>query len=339
MILVAEIGGTKLQLAAFDPERARLSERWQDKVDPALGARGILSQFELAIENMDRSRFTHCGVGFGGPIDANGVIFKSHQIDGWEQFALTDWFQQRLGIEVFTANDCDAAALGEFQFGAGRNHRSLFYVTVGTGVGGGLVLDSGLHGLGRPAAAEIGHLRPGLNCSDATATVESYSSGWGICRQTARVANLLRQCREQPRELAAEFPELASIDFELPSETEIDRSLDWYESRDRQPDASEIGRGALDSVWLPSVTIRLASRVLGWALAQATTLIAPEVVVVGGGVSKLPDDLFMNPVRHSFMQYCFEPLQQTTSIVHSKLGDDVVLWGAAAHVLGQRTVV
>ena len=121
------------------------------------------------------------GIGFGGPVDTSqGRVIKSHQIDGWDNFHLVDWCRETFGLPAVLGNDCDAATLAEARFGAGQGRRSVFYVTVGTGVGGGFVKDGRLLGAGRPAACEIGHLRPGLHADQADETVESLASGWGI---------------------------------------------------------------------------------------------------------------------------------------------------------------
>ena len=72
-------------------------------------------------------------------------MVKSHQIDGWEDFALADWCRQRLCLSARIHNDCDSACLAEARFGAGRNHKVVFYVTVGTGIGGGLVIDGRIY--------------------------------------------------------------------------------------------------------------------------------------------------------------------------------------------------
>ncbi len=121
------------------------------------------------------------GFGFGGPINAAaGIVTKSHQVEGWDNFPLARWCTQTFGVPTFLGNDCDMAALAEARFGAGRHKRSVFYVTVGTGVGGGLVLDGALFGSHRPAIAEIGHLRPGPDATEPSQTIESFSSGRGI---------------------------------------------------------------------------------------------------------------------------------------------------------------
>ena len=91
-----------------------------------------------------------------------------------------------LGVPAKVENDCDAAALAEARYGAGRGANPVFYVTVGTGIGGGLVVDGRIYRGSGHGAAEIGHLRPGLDCDDAEAIVEANAAGWGIAASARR---------------------------------------------------------------------------------------------------------------------------------------------------------
>src|SRR5688572_27563181 len=133
MYLGIEIGGTKLQLGVGHPTRSTLVELARCDVAPQNGARGILDQIEKSARDLiARHQVVRIGIGFGGPVSA-GVVTKSHQIDGWENFPLADWCRQKFGLETVLGNDCDAAALAEASVGAGRGARTVFYVTVGTG--------------------------------------------------------------------------------------------------------------------------------------------------------------------------------------------------------------
>ena len=182
MFLGIEIGGTKIQLGVGGGDGAGLVEVVRQDVVPAGGAAGILEQIERAgLGLLQRYRVTRAGIGFGGPVEpGSGRVIKSHQISGWDGFPLGVWCRRTLGVEAVVGNDCNVAALAEARWGAGANRSPVFFVTVGTGVGGGLVIDGHIFGGDRPAVAEIGHLRPGLLADRPEATVESISSGWGI---------------------------------------------------------------------------------------------------------------------------------------------------------------
>ena len=157
---------------------------------PGRGERGHPRQIVAAVPellaktNFDRGSLRGIGIGFGGPTDdATQTVIKSHQITGWDGFPLADWVSDLLdGLPVVLCNDADVAGLAEALFGAGKGVSPVFYITVGTGVGGGLIIDEQIYrGVGR-GAAEIGHLRLP---NDANHVVEDLASGPGIERTAA----------------------------------------------------------------------------------------------------------------------------------------------------------
>ncbi len=172
-----EIGGTKLQLVVGD-ESGTIYRRIAFKVDRAKGARGIRSQIEEALPDLLAGiRVDSIGVGFGGPVDwKTAKICRSHQIEGWSEFDLGEWLQPLAGAPVTADNDANVAALGEAWQGAGIGFNPVFYVTLGSGVGGGLVLDGHVYHGAKPGEAEIGHVR--LDRSGII--VEERCSGWAV---------------------------------------------------------------------------------------------------------------------------------------------------------------
>src|SRR4029077_4918013 len=130
-----EIGGTKLQLGVGDGDSPQFAAFERYSIEPTRGAEGIIRQIESAARPLvKRFDIERVGIGFGGPVDsAAGRVITSHQIAGWTGFALADWVEQALGRPAVVGNDCDCAALAEARCGAGQGHRTVFYVTVGTG--------------------------------------------------------------------------------------------------------------------------------------------------------------------------------------------------------------
>jgi glucokinase len=337
MYLGIEIGGTKLQLGVGHGHGGPLVELTRLEIDPRRGAAGILAQIERAGADLVRRHvIQRIGIGFGGPVDAaNGRVLKSHQVGGWDDAPLADWCRQTLGVPTVLANDCDAAALAEARFGAGRAASTVFYVTVGTGIGGGLVINGRLHGSTRPAVAEIGHLRPGLHADRAEDTVESLASGPGIAAAaqailSGRVSRPLARIRRQLGR-----PDKSRVREQLERIEEIERihaddllsrcggDLESLTSRhvaQAAADGNELAREVLDEAW----------RALGWAIAQTVTLLAPEVVVVGGGVSLLGESHFFAPVRRYAACYVFPALADRYEILPARLGEEVVVHGALA---------
>jgi glucokinase len=311
-----EIGGTKLQLGVGTGDSASLQAERRAVVDAAAAAAGILRQIEqLGHELLAPHPAVAIGVGFGGPVSTpSGVIAKSHQIAGWDGFPLRDWLQTKFGLPAVVENDCNVAALAEAQWGAGRGLARVFYVTVGTGVGGGFVVDGQIDGRGRPACAEIGHLRPGLAASDPNATVESLASGWGIARHAQLLLGELSQANPA-RELRAFLDEQRPLQQQPPGSGLT---------------AKEIAAAAAAGNALAKQVLTQATQTLGWAIAQVITLLAPHRVVIGGGISLMPPELFLEPVRRAAERFVFPPLRNSFEIVPAELGESVVLHGAIA---------
>ncbi len=337
MFLGIEIGGTKLQfgVGAGDGSPPVALDRHQ--VDPAAGAVGILSRIESATAALlQRHRIERVGIGFGGPVDSlAGRIIRSHQIEGWHDFPLVDWFQRTFGVEAVLGNDCDSAGLAEARFGAGRGRRVVFYVTIGSGIGGGFIVDGQVyrgHGI---AAAEIGHLRPGLHADRPDMTVESLASGWGIAAAAqSRLADPIyhpfSSLREhdvsaRPDELRQRFEEEEQVAEEFATDL-----LNRAGGKLDQVTGKVVAQAAGDGNQLALDVLNHACQVLGWAIAQIITLLSPDVVVVGGGVSQIGESLLFAPLRTEVERYVFPPLLRSYEIVPSQLGEDVVVQGALA---------
>lgn len=203
MYLAIEIGGTKLQLALGEAD-GKLSALWRGSVNAAEGGEGIRKAIVAAIPELlnsagvDRGQLRGVGVGFGGPTDdATQSVIKSHHIDGWNNFPLAAWLSDVIGLSTVICNDADVACLGEALHGAGKGFSPVFYITVGTGIGGGLVIDGEIYrGCGR-GATEIGHLI--VRGEDI---LESFAAGWGIEARVARDARINPSVRTV-KELAA----------------------------------------------------------------------------------------------------------------------------------------
>src|SRR5947209_6500202 len=176
-LLGLEIGGTKLQIVAGNAS-AQILDRRRFVVDPAKRGAGIREQIQAALaEFIPAIKPAAVGVGFGGPVDwKTGEICRSHQIEGWANFKLGGWLQSLSGLPVRVDNDANTGTLGEALHGAGVGFNPVCYVTLGSGVGGGLVVDGKIYHGAKPGETEIGHVR--LDRSGTT--VESRCSGWAV---------------------------------------------------------------------------------------------------------------------------------------------------------------
>ena len=254
-----EIGGTKLQLALGD-ETARILDQRRFVVDRKQGGIGIRACLERALrELIARSRLEAVVVGFGGPVDRQtGTICCSHQIEGWADFDLAAWLRQLTGAPVLVENDANAAALGEAAQGAGRGFNPVFYITLGSGVGGGLVVDDRIYHGGKPGEAEIGHVR----LDKTGAIVESRCSGWAVdakIRELKRAGSLSALCDQADGTIGSEAKRLGP--------------------------ALEQGDAAAQRI------LDETAEDLAFGLSHVVHLFHPEVIVIGGGLSLVGEPL------------------------------------------------
>lgn len=295
LYLGIEIGGTKLQVAVGTRE-GRLIESSRAAVPE--GATGpTIQEIILGLSrNLIRANpVDGVGVGFGGPVNVTtGTIIRSHHVDGWEGFSIRDWLAGALDLPVTVENDANTAALAEARLGAGKGMNPVFYITLGSGVGGGLVVDETIYHGRVPGEAEIGHLR----LSPGGPILESVCSGWALDQK------LVREARAHPEGvLAGLLTQMASGQAAaLPQAIAAD-------------DAG--ARRALHET----------AETLAFGLSHVVHLMHPEIVVIGGGLSHL-GDLLLDPVREQLELNIMDALRPPPFIRTAALGENVVPIGA-----------
>ncbi len=295
LYLGVEIGGTKLQLV-LGLASGEIVERTRLSVDSLRGGSGIRDQIKEALPGLIRGRpIVAGGVGFGGPVDCKtGVIECSHQIEGWSGFALGPWLEAQINAPVGVENDANTAAFGEALVGAGRGLNPVFYVTLGSGVGGGLVVDGKVYHGRSPGEAEFGHLRLDRN----GVIIESRCSGWAVDRRI-RTAIM-----GEPEGVLARLA----------------AGRDRGEARFLRP--------ALDQGDL--LARRLLSEVaedLALGLSHVVHLCHPSVVVLGGGLSLIGEPLRL-AVATELPRFVMHAFALGPRIELAGLGEDAVPVGA-----------
>jgi glucokinase len=247
-----------------------------------------------------------------------GQIVTSHQVEGWNDFPLVRWFHEKLGWPAVLHNDADTAAFAEACFGAGKGFDPILYVTVGSGIGGGLVCGGKIFRGSGAGAMEIGHLRPGRaprHGSLQGMSVEAIASGFGIEERARRtIAASGETGVREGRQFADRSAAL--MKFANGNPHGITTRVISQAAATGDPFSRELLRDATDT--------------LGWALAQAITLINPARIVIGGGVSLIGEDLFFMPVRAACKAEVFPPFVGIAEIVPAALGEEVVVHGAVA---------
>ena len=314
MYLGIEIGGTKLQLGV-GPGGGTLAGLWRGRVDVVAGGEGIRRQIVAAVPELlarcgaSRSQLRGVGIGFGGPVDdATRTVIKSHQIAGWDGFPLADWLSDLLDLPAALGNDADLAGLAEALFGAGKGLSPIFYITIGSGIGGGLIIDGEVYrGCGR-GAAEVGHLRVTGETADASAgglgprPLEELASGWAI----------QRAADEQAGRGSARGPSPSrSAPGEGPFHT-----------------AQQVAQAARQGDEFALSILRHAWCALAEAIAHLIALLCPRRIVIGGGVSLMGEELLFRPLRELVAERVFKPFAGCYDIVPAALGEEVVVHGA-----------
>ena len=295
MNLGIEIGGTKLQLVLGD-EAGKICDRRKLAVDPAGGAAGIRRQLEQAMpELLGGCQVANVGVGFGGPVDwKTGRICRSHQIEGWSEFDLSGWLRQLAGTRVVADNDANVGALGEARCGAGQGFSPVFYVTLGSGVGGGLVVDGKIYHGAKPGEAEIGHVW----LDRAGTIVEERCSGWAVDArirelQVADPASLL--ARLAGERVGGEAKHLAAA---------------WQQG---DPAARRL--------------LQETAEDLAFGLSHVVHLFHPEIIILGGGLSGVGEPLRAS-VEGALRHFIMEAFAPGPKIALAALGEDAVPVGA-----------
>lgn len=298
-----EIGGTKLQ-AVLGSSNGEIQQRWRFTVDRVEGAAGIRRQIESAIHlAKERYQFGTVGVGFGGPVDwRTGQICCSHHIEGWSDFQFGKWLHSLTGQPVIVDNDANVAALGEALRGAGRGFDPVFYVTLGSGVGGGAVVNGRIYHGAKPGESEIGHIR-----LDRDGTiVESRCSGWSV---DGRI-----------RASAQKYPkgELAKLT----------QGVESGEARFLAR-AMEAGDEEAEKI------LRETAEDLGFALSHVAHLFHPEIIVLGGGLSMIGEPL-RSRVAEALDRFVMTAFTPRPVVTIASLGEDVVPVGALLMASGNR---
>ena len=305
-IIAVDLGGTQIRTARFD-QNLNLLQRENTLTLAEEGPGPTIDRLkEYIAKVLPRSSNEIAGIGFSSPGPLNpmtGVIVAPPNLPGWHDVPLGDIIRSEFGVPVFIGNDANVAALAEASKGAAQGHRHVVYITVSTGIGAGMICDGRLL-LGRDGlAAEFGHI-PIIVEDDRVSSVELESAGPAIARRA-----------------------LASIRAGRPS------SMSETVARIRGPlDAKAVAAAAVAGDQLALEVFAYAGRIIGLGIVSILHLFNPEVVVLGGGVTKA-GDLLIGPMHDVIRQHVLDDAYlDDLKIATAALGDDVALMGAAALV-------
>lgn len=296
-----DIGGTTVKLGLFDTE-GNVLDKWEIPTRTEEGGSKILPDIADTIRDkmklIDKTSVIGVGVGAPGPIDNEGIVHRAVNL-GWGTFSIRDTLEELLNIPVMAGNDANVAALGEMWMGGGQGYRNLVVVTLGTGVGGGIINNGKILTGATGAAGEIGHIH--VNDSEEEicgcgnrGCLEQYSSATGI----TRLANQL---------LASSSRDSVLRNGEVSAKTVFDAV------KARDPLAVEVAEKF--------------GRYLGNALAAVAGVVNPEAIVIGGGVSRA-GEVLIDFIRPHYEKNVFHDSGQVTFSL-ATLGNDAGIYGAA----------
>ena len=312
--LAVDLGGTKIAAALATPE-GEIVAREQRPTPAREGPQAVVAGMVGALAQvMKRSgvvvgQVMGIGIGAAGACDPQaGLVISSPNLPGWHRVPLKTMVERELGLATFLENDANLGALGEHRFGAGKGIANLIYVTIGTGIGGGLILGGRLYTGACGSAGEVGHMTidvngPRCNCGNVGCW-EVLASGTALAREAvARIQG----------GVSTSILELAGGDLGRVSAEVVERAA-------RQGDG------------LAQELVLQAGRYLGVGLVNLVNIFNPELILIGGGMSKMSDLLF--PTALGLMrERAFEVASSCVRIEPAGLGGDSGLLGAVALVL------
>lgn len=302
-----DIGGTKiavaLETAGGDKVAMRLLSTQSD-AGPYAILEDVCRSIEEMLNEKGDCKLVSIGVGSPGPLDIEkGLILSPSNMPDWDRFPVVPLLRERFKVPVLLDNDANAAALGEYIYGAGRGFKNLVYITVSTGIGGGIIINGEIYQGVCHGAGEIGHtvVQPdgGVRCYCGTiGCLEAICAG-------SRIASRARErlSKGEPSLIG----EIVSGDEEITAKTVLEAA------RRNDPMATEIWNDAC--------------RYLSVGVANIFTLLAPEVVIIGGGMAAAGEMLF-EPLRRITPQFVTMIPHEKINVVPAQLGTESGIFGA-----------
>ena len=309
-----DLGGTKiLSLVATEDGQVlgehRCLTQASEGPDAVIGrlvasVREALGRAAVAVDEI-----VGVGISTPGPCDPErGVVTNAPNLPGWQEIPLTRLVSEALGTPAILEHDAAAACYGEYRFGAGRGFRHIVYVTLSTGIGGGIIIDGRLYGGASGAAGEVGHLivdedGPLCNCGNR-GCVEAFSSGLAIARDAEAAL------------AAGRSPLLGELAGGVPLTAEL------------------VHQAALRGDAASLEIIERAGHHLGLGLAGLLNCFNPQLLILGGGLLGL-GDLYLEPALRAAREGAFEQIVADVTITEAKLGERAGALGGAALLLHQ----
>ncbi|WP_455716255.1 ROK family glucokinase [Anaerosporobacter sp.] len=306
-----DIGGTTVKIGLFMTD-GTIVDKWEIKTNKENGGSGILPDISASLSDkmqekgISKDEIEGIGIGVPGPVDANGTVLTCVNL-GWGVFNVAEEVTKLTGItNVNAGNDANVAALGEMWLGGGKGYSDMIMITLGTGVGGGVIHNGKIITGTKGAAGEIGHMIVNYNEEDSCncgkrGCLEQYASATGI----VKVAKQLLAKSEEESTIRDKENLTAKMIFDAAKEgdqlaTECVEQLGWY---------------------------------LGVSCANVAAVVEPDVFVIGGGVSKA-GAILLDVIQRHYEKYAFHA-HKDKEFKLAELGNDAGIVGAAKLVINQ----
>jgi len=311
-VIGVDMGGTKILAAVVNAEGRILADA-KIPTKAYKGATVVIDRIASCIQKaMDKSRVDPrsvqaVGIGAPGPLDpGTGIVIFAPNL-GWKDVPLKAELETRTGIHTFVDNDVNVGTLGEHTFGAGQNVQNLVGIFVGTGIGGGIIMQGELfHGASK-TAGEIGHIivkAGGPRCGCGTrGCLEALASRTAMTKQFQKA--ILKKGKKSI------LSELTGGDLGLIRSGTLAKAI---QRKDK----------------LTLKVLKRATKYLGVGIGSIVNFLNPEMIVLGGGVVEALDDTFLDNIRAAVEKYALPNTLNGVQIVRAKLGDDAGILGAAA---------
>lgn len=303
-----DIGGTTIKMGFFETS-GKLIDKWEIKTNTDNGGENILVDVSNAIDNklaqekISKNDVQGIGIGVPGPVTSDGVVHRCVNL-GWGVRNVADEVSSLTGLKVKVGNDANVAALGEMWQGAAKGSRDVIVVTLGTGVGGGIIVDGKIVNGACGAGGEIGHITVNddeiepCNCGQY-GCLEQYASATGIVRMANRK---LAKSTEQTT---------------LRNVMDLSAKVIFDEAKA----GDELAKNLVDEL----------GRILGKALSNMACVVNPGVIVIGGGVSKA-GQILIDVVKKYFIETSFHACRDAKFVL-AELGNDAGIYGCVQMIL------
>lgn len=293
-----DIGGTKLACVLGDANGNILVRQQQPTIHGSgwqAAVQQLLQMANQVMAGVPREQVRGIGISCGGPLDsARGIVYSPPNLPEWDAVPLKDIFEERFGLPTRVENDANATALAEHRFGAGRGTRNMVFMTWGTGIGGGLVIDGKLYRGTNDLAGEIGHTTvvlqgPVCGCGKR-GCLEALASGPAIARRARELAN-------------------ESLESTL-----------WRRASPEEVTAQHVVEAALAGDTFARSVLAEAATYMGIGIANLAQVLNPERVVLGT-IAVKAGELVLQPLRKALEVHAWESVRKVLTVVPAELGD------------------